>query len=303
MKSLSHSQVKLLEKFKRELDNDELAELLVRYKDYEAKTSFAEIRVIAYVASYFKQLTFSTDSINNKKLTHVYGQYKNGEYIIVFDLQYKIQKPKGAPYSVDVLLKMLDNKDRSHEFIKIALEYDGDDSHYKESGIKKSYKRDLYVLAETGISTIRLSPEMVKEDPELGDLVKNLKKIFTRKIDDSIKEFHYHNRKQALITSANILSTKMNKAQTNTSARFIQCHICEGQGYMGNDYCQPCKGMTVLLKEDVHLYNIDDYLLYPCPDCINVFNYNLKARCIMCSGAGEISRDKAIEIARKRNEN
>lgn len=303
MKTLTHKQTKLLESFKRILNNDELAELLVRYKDYEVKTSFAEISVIAYVASYFKPLTFSIDSKNNKKLTHVYGQYKNEGYTIVFDLQFEIQKPKGASYSVDVLLKMLDNKDKSHEIIKIALEYDGDDGHYKESGIKKAYKRDLYVLAETGISTIRLSPEMVKEDPELKDLVKSLKKIFSRKIDDSIKAFHCLNKKLNSVISDNTPSIKRSEEQNDTKAKFIQCHICEGQGYMGNDYCQPCKGMTVLLKEDVHFYNIDDYLLYPCPECINVFNYNLKVRCVMCSGVGEIARDKAIELAKKRNEN
>ena len=72
---------------------------------------------------------------------------------------------------------------------------------------------------------------------------------------------------------------------------------------MGNDYCQPCKGMTVLLKEDVHfIISMTTYYILVLSVLMS-FNFNLKARCIMCSGVGEITRDKAIELAKKRNEN
>ena len=94
---------------------------------------------------------------------------------------------------------MLDNNDKSHEIIKIALEYDGDDSHYKESGIKKSYRRDFYIFTETGISTIRLSPEMVKEDPELKDLVKSLKKYSQEKSMILLKHFIALTKKKNLV--------------------------------------------------------------------------------------------------------
>jgi hypothetical protein len=170
----------------------------------------------------------------------------------------------------------------------IGVEYDGYPGHYVESKVKSTYERDIGIVAEKGIFSIRLSPELWKRDPEL--VKKAIKKYFERKIHEV--ELIQKSTIRAIKRRTHCSRPISDQAPINLkSKRFFDCPICNGNGSLANDYCPVCKGVGALYEDQLKNTEWSKYMdmSFDCPDC------NKRSTCRTCLGAGFISRDKAIK--------
>ncbi|EGQ8156570.1 hypothetical protein [Vibrio alginolyticus] len=277
-KGFSNKQKKLLGRIEP-ITNRQVAISLISLQGVE-KTSQAEIEVIANIISQFKPLEI-VDIQESPRHIFLCGNFK--KHYVYIEPQYKVLNinPKAQPWSIDLVLK-LQRKIGSDlvEIASIGIEYDGHVSHYVESNIKSTYKRDVEIIAKNGIQSLRISPELWKKN--FQDIKKAIKKYFEHQI--RIIE-------NVQLSTMNALDSSQNDSVYDTT-----CPVCLGESVIALELCPACSGVgRVSCKTYI---NLDDYNIFDCPECQH--RRVQSKSCIICIGKGYISREKALEIAKER---
>ncbi len=271
----SNNQKKLLNRIEKLIGHDSSV-ALISLQGVE-KTSQAEIEVIANIISQFSDIKIFSFKDKPREIAFIGKAFKRHKVKIL--PQYKVAKynKNHQPWAIDLVLELM--RPIGDEFVKIAslgVEYDGYPAHYVESKIKSTYNRDTNILAQSGIFSIRISPESWKNDPE--NIKKSIKKYFEHKI----KEIETIQRKTLLVVD-------------RKPRKYAECPICLGERVLANDFCPVCKGLGSVYADQ--LVNIDEseYIHFDCPDC-----KGKRATCHLCHGNGYIDREKAIEWQKSR---
>lgn len=279
----SRNQQDLADKIGVRLGKD-VATCLVSLLMFE-RTSKREIGVIAKFIEQFKPLEVSglAESPYKIKLT---GLGPKDHRVDIFP-QFKLKNPlpNGRVWSLDLVVKLYRQiGDIYFEICAINMEYDGDPSHYLESGVKKSYVRDVAVASELFAHVIRVSPEEWERDSQY--FIKAVKKLFENSIRRTEKLQRY------TLECSRRYNASLGKA------REIKCPICTGLGMLADDFCPLCKGVGFVNERLVFNLDVSDYECVDCPECKK--RKEPYRACKICKGTGSISRDKAIEIAKER---
>ena len=267
----SNKQKKLFDKIQL-LIGEEASIALISLQGVE-RTSQAEIEVIANLISQFKPIKI-INFIDSPRQIILSGQVPTKGHIVKIIPQYKVKNinPKSQPWAIDVVFKLYrDIGDRSVEIATIGVEYDGHPSHYVESKIKSTYKRDIGIVSETGIQSIRIYPELWRKDPDF--IKKAINKYFKRQIKTTEK-----------------VQVNTIKALNETPRNLVQCPICNGEYSLAGEFCPLCKGQGMIHSEYAKNIDFSEYDDYSCPNCEGT-----RATCLICLGSGWINRDKALE--------
>lgn len=279
----SKNQLELANKIELKLGRD-VATCLVSLLIFE-RTSQREVGVVAELIEQFNPVEIKEFTENPNKITLTgYGPKLHKVEIAP---QFKVENPfpNGRTWSLDLVIKLYRKIGGDHiEICAINVEYDGDPSHYLESSVKKSYMRDSSIASELSIQTIRISPDAWKKDQKY--FVKAIKKIFEHSIK-TIEKVQRHT----------INNIQTHSAFLNESKR-VECPICIGEGMLADEFCPLCKGLGVVNKSLTLNLDLSDFEFIDCPECKKRNEFN--RICKICIGTGSISRDKAIEIAKKR---
>ncbi len=277
------NELNLFKKIEKRLGRD-VACCLVSLKHFEM-TSIKEIEVISQLIEQFKPLSVSAfiDNPPNARKVLISGRMEKHHKIeILPQLKVKNPFPKGRQWSIDLTIKLYRLIGRQYvEIGAVGIEYDGDNSHYLESGVKKAYLRDSHIATEN-IQIIRISPDAW--DADSNYFKKTIKKFFENKIKFAEK-----------IQSHTIKSIKGSSKSLSASA-FNKCPICIGEGVLASEFCPACSGVGKIPKGKV--VNPDEYEEFDCPECKQLSLP--KSSCRTCVGTGCISREKALEIAKNR---
>ncbi len=245
-------------------------------------TSQSEIEVISNLISQFNPLNILSFQESPQQISFS-GRFSKG-HIVHIEPQYKIENrnPKAQPWAIDLVLKLYRKIGQDMvEIAVIGVEYDGHISHYVESKIKGTYKRDAAIISDKGIQSLRISPELWRGDAE--DLKKAIKKYFEHQIRKIEKV-------QLSTLNAQVLISSISKFQTEDLST-TTCPICNGRCYLAREECPACKGMGSIKKHVAKAINLSDYDNLTCPDCRGI-----TLDCDTCKGLGTISREKALEL-------
>lgn len=268
--SFSNNQKKLFQRIEP-ITNRQVAISLISLQGVE-KTSQTEIEVIANLISQFQPLEI-VDFHESPRRVVLRGKVSKG-HVVYIEPQYKVanRNPKAQPWAIDLVLTLFRKIDRDlTEIASIGVEYDGHISHYVESKVKSTYKREVSIVSDTGIQTLRVSPELWKSDAE--SIKKAIKKYFKRciKIIDNVQ-----------------LSTI--NAQNEFSST-TTCPICNGRCRLAEEDCPACNGMGAVKESVAEKLDLSDYEEFKCHDCRGI-----SLDCHTCGGSGTISREKALEL-------
>lgn len=281
-KKFTNNQLDLAKEIEVRLGVD-IANCLVSLLHFE-RTSQKEIDVISRLIEQFKPLKVEVFSDTPKKvIIGGYGPKKHHRVEIIPQFKVKNPFPKGRIWSMDLVINLYRHIDLQYiEICSIGIEYDGDPSHYLESGIKKAYLRDSSIASDKLIQPIRICPDDWKKDQKYFITV--IKKYFEKSIQRAEK-IQYHTVK-GLIGATKVESQK---------PRLEKCPICIGEGVLALDLCPVCKGIGGISHLLVRTIDISNYDEFDCPEC--TIKKRPSSSCRTCIGRGFISRDKAIEIA------
>ncbi len=276
-KNFSNKQNKLLQKIEK-LIGREASIGLISLQGSE-QTSQAEIEVIANLITQFQPIKISEFQETPRHIT-LEGHLDNWHPLTISP-QYKIQNtsPNSQPWAIDLALHL--NRIIGQDTIRVSslgIEYDGYPSHYIESNIKKTYLRDTAISSESGIQSIRISPESWKRDPDF------FKKAIKKYFNHSIKTVDQ-------IQLSTIKATKESDLKRYTNdiedQRLTKCIVCNGRGELAGSECPICRGMCSILESTARKIDISEYDKFPCPSCKGI-------NCSACRGSGVITREKAI---------
>ncbi|EGQ8609183.1 hypothetical protein GNT15_24405 [Vibrio parahaemolyticus] len=273
-KSFSNKQKKLLERIEP-ITNRQVATSLISLQGVE-KTSQAEIDVIANLISQFKPLEI-IDLQDSPRHIILRGHMSQGHYVYI-EPQYKVlnTNPKAQPWAIDLVLKLY--RTIGNDLVEIAsigVEYDGHISHYVESKIKSTYKRDAAIICKNGIQSLRISPELWKNNSE--DIKKAIKKYFEHQIK--------------VIENVQLSTINTLSYSQDDSFSQITCPVCNGNCRLAGEQCPVCKGMGSIKQSDADELDLTEYEEFTCPDCRGV-----SLDCTTCGDSGSISREKALEL-------
>ncbi|MFH4371216.1 hypothetical protein [Vibrio alginolyticus] len=279
----SANELDLCKEIEKTLGKD-VSRCLVSLKHFE-QTSLKEIEVISFLIEQFKPLIIEEfiDSPRENRSVLIVGKMKVHHKVeIIPQLRVENPFPKGRVWSIDLTIKLFRFIGEQYvEIGAVGIEYDGDSSHYLESGVKRAYLRDSHIATEN-IHIIRISPDAWKKDK--GYFKKTIKKYFENKI---------HRTEEIQLLTVKSLNNEHSKSKPSGSS---DCPVCVGGGYLALDFCPVCGGLGKV--ECGQSINLDDYESIECPECQKLSYLN--SSCRTCIGAGYISRDKAIEIASNR---
>jgi len=263
--------------------NREVAIGLISLQGVE-RTSQAEIEVIASLISQFSPLEIDFFQNSPRRIT-LKGQFTQGHTVCI-DPQYKVDNinPKNQPWAIDLVLRLnrLIGQD-SVEIAAIGIEYDGHISHYVESKIKDTYKRDSAITRNEGFQLLRISPELWKSSKE--DLKKTIKKFF---------EYHIRKIEKVQLSTINAQQFKNfihENENENELTPTLTCPLCNGRGRLAGEDCPICNRMGSVKKHIAAKVNLSNYETFTCPDCRGI-----QLDCKICNGEGSISREKALEL-------
>lgn len=282
-KSLSNKQKKLFDGISP-LIGSEASIGLISLQGVE-RTSQAEIEVIAKLITQFSPIKIE-EFIASPRYITLGGQGTKGHYVKIFP-QYKVKNinTKAQSWAIDLVLEL--HRAIGSDLVCIAsigVEYDGHPAHYVESNIKNTYQRDIGIVSESGIFSIRISPEKWKKDES----------VFKK----AIKKYFEHQVKIIENVQSRTINTftAFEKNKNLNIKKFVQCPVCNGNRSLANDFCPVCQGMGSVTPKLANKVNISEYEQFACPDC-NGYN----SMCITCLGFGFIDRDKAIKIKISKN--
>lgn len=272
----SNKQIKLQNKIEKLIGRDPSIGL-VSLQGVE-RTSQSEIEVVANLIVPFKPIEILIFQETPRKITLIGVFLKVHKIKIIPQYRVKNYVNNNQDWAIDLVLEL--HRPIGNEFVKIAslgIEYDGYPSHYVESKIKSTYSRDINILSESGVCSIRISPESWKREPE--NIKKAIKKYFKHKIKD-----------------AESVQRKTIDALHATSKyrKFTQCPICVGERKLANDFCPACKGVGAVFAGEWRHIDESQYVNFDCPEC-----RGNRSTCRLCNGAGYISREKALEWQEK----
>lgn len=279
----SKTQLDLAKKIEVKLGED-AAICLVSLLIFE-RTSQREIDVITKLIEQFSPIEVKEFTENPNKVTLAGIGPKRHRIEIIPQFKVKNPFPQGRTWSLDLVIKLYRKIGEEHiNICSINVEYDGDPSHYLESGIIKAYMRDASVVSELSIQTLRISPNAWKKDDQF--FVKAIKKIFENSIK-KIEKVQYHT----------IKATQAHSSYLSEKKR-VECPICTGGGMLADEYCPLCQGVGRISKELTINLDLSEYEFIDCPECKK--RSEPYRSCTICIGKGSITREKAVEIAKKR---
>ncbi|EPM1554527.1 hypothetical protein L4O92_005536, partial [Pseudomonas aeruginosa] len=197
--------------------------------------------------------------------------------------QYKVKNtsPNSQPWAVDLVLHL--NRIIGQDTIRVSslgIEYDGYPSHYIESNIKKTYLRDTAIASESGIQSIRISPESWKRDPDF------FKKAIRKYFNHSIKTVDQIQLSTLKVTKEPYLKRCTDDIEDQ---RLIKCPLCNGRGELARSECPICRGMCSITESVARIIDISEYDEFPCPNCQGI-------NCSTCRGVEVITREKALSL-------
>lgn len=275
-----------IENFCKILGDKKIASELVDFKKNFKNSSKDEITFIVYVLSVFKPLQFDCD----KKMFHGVLSEK---FKVLIKLQSKVQNPKTKKYwSIDATIEVMDLA--NHSICKIGLEYDGHDSHFIESKVKKQNVRDLTIAEVEGIFCFRVNPDMVKTLNDKKNIARSIKNILIRYTSGFFKYFKVMH--EEFKVNNECLTTSSTSFVKNIGA--FECPLCEGFTKLGNDFCIECGGTgfaSIPLKVSKNEYS---ELEFDCPECPSP-KHPYK-QCKICKGNGVIDRIAAISYEKNK---
>lgn len=250
------------------LNNKELSEYLFNFNSKNKFSSAPELTVIAYIMSFFRPLSFKVIAG-----THVIINGTHGEFVINFQLQEKIYNPNSKrTRSIDLVITLFDSI-KDDAIAKIGVEYDGHSEHINSYGILKDKRKDLSVLKQTGMVSLRIQPEMFQGEEDKKDVYRAVKKYFEQFIK--------------------LIPRK--KKENKLGRIYIECPLCEGVEILGAFSCPVCLG-DGSVKRNVYIgLDIEMFDTFDCPDC---FKRSIK-NCRKCRGTGFLNREEAIKIRRE----
>lgn len=278
--NFSNNQKKLFKRIEP-TTNREVAIGLISLQGAE-NTSQAEIEVIASLISQFSPLEIDNFQNSPRRIT-LRGQFLQG-HVVYIEPQYKVDNinPKAQPWAIDLVLRL--HRWIGQDLVEIAaigIEYDGHISHYVESKIKSTYKRDSIITSNEGFQLLRISPEQWKSSKE--DLKKAIKKYF---------EYHIKKIEKVQLSTINAQSSNyFIHENENELTLTVTCPLCNGRGSLAGEDCSICNGMGSVKRYISEKVNLSNYEKFTCPDCRAI-----KLDCKTCNGEGSISREKALEI-------
>lgn len=272
----SKKQLKLHEKIKT-LIGDQPAIALASLQG-ESATSQKEILIMATIIEQFTPIEIMEFKHSPRKVL-LSGIQCQGHPVTI-QPQYKVKNtnPKAQPWSIDLAIELY--RLVGDERIKIgalAIEYDGHPSHFLESGVKTSYKRDMNIISTEDMNIFRISADAWKEDPK--HIASSIKKLFNRKIFFA----------EILLRSA--LKTFRPKSYIPND-KFITCPICNELGKLAGDYCPACRGLGRVKSLTAQYLKVDEYEIIECKLC------KQQTSCKLCMGTGVTTLAKAREHER-----
>lgn len=276
---LSQSDIKSI------LDNDDLSSYMMNFKKNNRISSDSEVTFITHIMAFFKPLNFQKIG---GSIVRINGSH--GDYVVEFELQRKVYNPKTKrTWSLDLVIK-LNNREDNEPLVEVCLEYDGDNEHITSYGIIDDKERDLEVLKQTGIQTLRIDPSIFQTTEQRKDVYKAVKSLFKRFIKlrhkgGSVKDV------MELVT----VGEESSKESTKASPKYQECPLCEGVQILGSQSCPVCLGNGTVLYNAFSERDIEVFDSFDCPDCSK---RSLK-KCYKCRGKGLLTREEAIKIRRE----
>jgi hypothetical protein len=276
----SKNQVKFFEKI-QPLIGENASIGLVSLQGIE-RTSRKEIEVIANLISQFSPIEIVTFDLNPRRII-LSGKASKGHSVKIIP-QYKIKNvnPHAQDWAIDLVIELY--RTIGSDTIKIAsigIEYDGHISHYVESKVKRTYKRDVEIVSREGVFSIRISPESWKENP--GTIKKAIKKFF----ENQIKVID--NVQTSTINTLNLLEEVDDLDDINLVT--CTCPICLGRGKLAGDDCSVCKGMGSVKEKEAKYIDLENHDRFTCPDCNSI-----TLDCFTCNDTGYLNREKALGL-------
>ncbi|HCF2356998.1 TPA: zinc finger-like domain-containing protein [Pseudomonas aeruginosa] len=278
-KNFSNKQNKLLQKIEK-LIGREASIGLISLQGSD-QTSQAEIEVIAVLIAQFQPIKISSFQETPRHIT--LEGYLDSGHPLTISPQYKVKNtsPNSQPWAVDLVLHL--NRIIGQDTIRVSslgIEYDGYPSHYIESNIKKTYLRDTAIASESGIQSIRISPESWKRDPDF------FKKAIRKYFNHSIKTVD-----QIQLSTLKVTKEPYLKRCTDDigDQRLIKCPLCNGRGELARSECPICRGMCSITESVARIIDISEYDEFPCPNCQGI-------NCSTCRGVEVITREKALSL-------
>lgn len=284
--SFSNSQRKLLQEVSP-LVGHQPAVALVSLKGSE-RTSLKEISVIAHIISQFKPIKIEQFNESPRRIILVGQLIPPYEVEITPQKRIPNNKPGAQPWAVDLVINLtLPTSHGSTSLASVGIEYDEYPIHYLESSIKRQNKRDIHILSEHAIPLIRISPEYWKAD---GNGIKKAIRKFLRNAIEKTEKI-----KRLAKKSEEVGFKKLPDNYFSTAGDTTDCPVCEGQQFIGIDYCRPCHGMGRMPTNIAKSISLSDHEVFTCPDC-----RGKGGRCKTCLGSGSISREQAIKISKNK---
>ncbi|WP_447018142.1 hypothetical protein [Shewanella algae] len=237
------------------------------------RTSFYEIRVIATLMSAYAPIKIESFSSDNTPLI-LQGEGPRG-YAVKIIPQYKVKNTiqNAPPWSIDLVLELYRKQGADLDYIaSIGVEYDGYPTHFLESNVKKSYLRDVGIVSETGIQSIRIAKEAWEKDHSL--FITAIKKFFEHKIEIIDRTTKKSIRKyQESINKAN--------GQKLKNSNEYVCPKCIGNCAINGFPCNYCLGKGSVDRLKSGLFNRYKHGYVRCHRC-----FGNSRRCQTCKGSG-----------------
>ena len=301
---LSNSQRKLNSEFE-EVFGKSVAQALVNELN-TSSTSQAELRFIARILKSYHNITIDSYASDTRSLVlrgDIYqGTVRLNNYHLLFYFQRQVKNtnPKANEWAIDLVVEVIRTSNGNTQSIgSIGIEYDGHPVHYVESAIKKTYERDLSILANTDTPIVRFSQDGIKADK---DEPKGENKKLDEKLD-AIKRYVKNKISNHEKTRKNMHAEFRSISQVSMPALakdpFIDCPICKGKGYFGKIECQFCHGYRKVRKSQMNGMNIMDHDKVPCLVCSLGSKSSL---CRLCWGKEETDSARALEYLKNHPE-
>lgn len=271
----SKKQRKLYENIKTMIGDDPA--IALASLQGESATSRKELLIIAQIIEQFTPI--EVEEFNHTPRKVIFTGVKCKGHPVTIRPQYKVTNtnPKASPWSIDLVIELyrLVGDDRA-KIGALAIEYDGHPSHFLESGVKTSYKRDMNIISTEDLNIFRISADAWKEDPR--KIINSIEKLFNRKIFFA----------ELLLHSA--LKTFRPKSYIPTD-KLIICPICNELGKLAGDYCPACRGLGRIKSMTAQYLKADEYEIIECKLC------KQQGSCKLCMGTGVTTLAKARDHA------
>ncbi|PMK16033.1 hypothetical protein [Vibrio splendidus] len=280
-KKFSGKQRKLVQKIEL-LVNQQVAEGLVALQHVE-RVSKTEIEVIANIISQFSPLEISSFNCSPRSMV-ISGKTSKG-HLVSIEPQYKVDNsnPKAQPWAIDLVIELYKPVGVDLVYIgALGVEYDGFATHYLETKVKSTYRRDIKIAEQTGIQSIRISPGHWDNGNGAEDIKKAIKKYFEHliKIADSLQ--------QSTINAVQL--NRSVQSRHDGLERDTTCPVCNGRGRLAGDECPVCHDTCTIKEHIAAKLDISEYENIKCPVCNNI-----SLDCSTCDDKGYISRERALE--------